>query len=88
MADFVPARDLVTDPDRREELARRCLRALGLLPGGETAAQAADRLGTLDSVERARVIAATRDAELRAAEVRKAMQAQAAAEAAAKASRE
>jgi hypothetical protein len=88
MADFVPARDLVTDPDRREELARRSLRALGLLPGGETAAQAADRLATLDSVERARVLTATRDAELRAAEVRKAMLAQAAAEAAAKASRE
>jgi hypothetical protein len=88
MAACVPARDLVTDPDRREELARRCLQALGLLPAGETAAQAADRLATLDSVERVRVLAATREAELRAAEVRKAMQAQAAAEAAAKASRE
>jgi hypothetical protein len=88
MAAYVPASDLVTDPDRREELARRCLRALGSIPNGETAAQAADRLATLDSVERARVLAATRDATLRAAEVREAMQAQAAAEAAAKASRE
>jgi hypothetical protein len=88
MAAYVPAGDLVTDPDRREELARRCIRALGSIPNGETAAQAADRLATLDSVERARVLAATRDATLRAAEVREAMQAQAAAEAAAKASRE
>jgi hypothetical protein len=88
MAAHVPAGDLVTDPDRREELARRCLRALGSIPNGETAAQAADRLATLDSVERARVLAATRDATLRAAEVREAMQARAAAEAAAKASRE
>jgi hypothetical protein len=39
-------------------------------------------------VERARVLVATRDAELRAAEVRRAMHSRAAAEAAAKASRE
>ena len=88
LAATVTSATLVSDADRREELARRCVHALGLLPGGETQAQAIDRLNTLDSAERARVLAATLDAERRAQEVRQAMHAQAAAEAAAKASRE
>jgi hypothetical protein len=88
LASIVPSASLVDDPDRREELARRCLAALGLVPAGETEAQAADRLAALDSAERARVLAATREAERRAEEVRQAMHAKAAAEAAAKASRE
>ena len=88
LAEHVRAGDLLSDPDRREELARRVLHSLGLVPDGETAEQAADRLTTLDSGERARVLAATRQAERRAAEVREAMHAKAAAEAAAKASRE
>jgi hypothetical protein len=88
LAATVSSATLVSDPDRREELARRCVHALGLLPGGETEAQAVDRLNTLDSAERARVLAATLDAERRAEEVRRAMHAKAAAEAAAKASRE
>lgn len=82
------AATVVADVDRREELARRALAGLGLVPAGETAAQAADRLATLDSVERARVLAATAEAERRAAAVRQAMHEKAAAEAAAKASRE
>jgi hypothetical protein len=88
LAATVPSATLVSDPDRREELARRCLAGLGLTPAGETEAQALDRLNTLDSAERARVLAATREAEQRAEEVRQAMHAKAAAEAAAKASRE
>ena len=84
----VAAPTFVTDDDRREELARRCLDALGLVPDGETEAQAADRLTTLDSVERARVLAETAYAEARAAAVRQAMHDKAAAEAAAKATRE
>jgi hypothetical protein len=51
-----PAKRLVAGTDRREELARLCLRALGLRPAGETAAQAEDRLATLNSVERRRVL--------------------------------
>jgi hypothetical protein len=88
LAATVPSATLVADPDRREELARRCVAALGVVPAGETVAQATDRLNTLDSAERARVLAATREAERRAEEVRQAMHAKAAAEAAAKASRE
>ena len=88
LARTVASAPFVTDPDRREELARRCLHALDLVPAGETPAHAADRLTTLDSVERARVLAETAYAEARATAVRNAMHEKAAAEAAAKATRE
>jgi hypothetical protein len=78
----------VDDPDRREELARLALRHLGLRPAGETEAQAADRLSTLDSAERDRVQRAARHAEERAQAIRAAMAKQAADEAAAQYSRE
>ena len=80
--------NFVTDPDRREELARLCLRELGLRPAGETIAQAQDRLATLNAAERQRVIKASLQAEQRAQQIRAAMQAKAEAEANAKAMRE
>lgn len=64
---------LLTDPDRREELVRRLLWELNLRPAGESEAQAADRLQTLDSAERQRVLSAAAAAERRAQEVREAM---------------
>ena len=73
LARIVPVEGLLKDADRREELARLCLRHLALRPAGETEAQAADRLNTLDSVERLRVIAQTRDAEARARRIREQM---------------
>jgi hypothetical protein len=88
LAAHVRAPLLVSDPDRREELARVALKALGLRPAGETEAQAQDRLATLNTAERQRVIAATRAAEARAQAVRAAMAAQAAQEAADKWTRE
>jgi hypothetical protein len=84
LAGLVDAPQLVTDPDRREELARLCLAALGLRPAGETVEQAQDRLTTLSSVERERVIRASRAAEERAAKIRAAMAKKAAEEAAAR----
>jgi len=78
----------VSDPDRREELARLCLSGLGLRPAGESAAQAADRLTTISSSERQRVLEAARAAEARARAVRAAMAKKAAEEAAAQSSRE
>lgn len=63
----------IADPDRREELARLCLHAHGLRPSDESELQALDRLNTLDSVERQRVLQATAKAERRAREVREAM---------------
>jgi hypothetical protein len=87
-AAVVDAKTIVTDPDRREELARVCLKHLGLRPKGETIAQATDRLTTLDSAERVRVVKETRRAEERARKVREMMAKRAAEEAAAKVSRE
>jgi hypothetical protein len=73
LTELVRAEKFVQDPDRREELARVCLSELGLRPSGETVAQAADRLTTLDSRERSRVLRATAAAEKRAREIREAM---------------
>jgi hypothetical protein len=84
LAKLIEAPQLVADPDRREELARLCLQALGLRPAGETVEQAQDRLTTLSSAERQRVIREAQAAERRAREVREAMARRAAAEAAAR----
>jgi hypothetical protein len=88
LAEVTPAGQFVTDPDRREELARVCLRELGLRPAGESLAQAKDRLTTLNAAERARVVEAARKAEQRAADIRDAMRRKAEEEANAKATRE
>jgi hypothetical protein len=84
LARLAPPDTAINDPDRREELVRLCLHELGLRPEGETAAQAADRLTTLDSVERERVIRETRKSETRAREIREAMARKRAEEAAAR----
>ena len=88
LAGLVDSPKLVADSDRREELARLALRALGLRPDGETAAQAQDRLVTVSSVEAARLFRESQAAEKRAREVREAMARKAAQEAADKAYRE
>ncbi len=89
LAASLPAHKFVTDPDRREELTRLCLKELDLRPAGETIEQAQDRLTTLNTAERQRVILAARQAEERARAVRKAMAAsKAKAESDAKAMRE
>lgn len=73
LAEHTQAQKFVNEPDRREELARLCLRALELRPAGETQAQSQDRLATLNTAERQRVIAAARAAEQRAQEIRRKM---------------
>jgi hypothetical protein len=88
LAAVVPAASCVADPDRREELARTCLGALDLRPAGESVAQAQDRLTTLSTAERRRVIEAARAAEERARQVREAMVREAARDAEMKAMRE
>ncbi|MEO6323053.1 MAG: hypothetical protein ABIT01_02555 [Thermoanaerobaculia bacterium] len=80
--------DFISDPDRREELVRLVLKALGLRPEGESETQAADRLTTLDSVERLRVMRDTRLAQERIRKVQEAMEKKAAEEAAAAYGRE
>jgi hypothetical protein len=88
LATLTAAGKFVTDPDRREELVRFALARLELRPAGETVAQAQDRLTTLSAVERARVLAASRDAEQRARAIREALVRKAAEESADKYTRE
>ena len=88
LAVYTTAAKIVQDPDRREELARLTLGHLGLRPAGETLAQAQDRLVTLSSAERARVLKASRQAEERAREIRAALARKAAEESADKWTRE
>ena len=75
-------------PDRREELVRTAIARLDLLPAGETAAQAADRLASVSSVERRRLLEASRAAEARARAIREALARKAAEESADKWTRE
>jgi hypothetical protein len=82
------AAKIVQDADRREELARLALARLGLRPAGETLAQAQDRLTTLSSAERARLLKASRQAEERASAIRAALARKAAEDSADKWTRE
>ena len=88
LADTAPSAAFIRDPDRREELARTALMALGAVPQGETSAQAADRLSAVSAAERVRLLAASRQAEERARTVREALARKAAQEAADKWTRE
>ncbi|MBM3966291.1 MAG: hypothetical protein FJ308_14690 [Planctomycetes bacterium] len=71
-----------SDMDRREELVRVLLASMDVRPAGETIEQSRDRMATLDSVERSKVVQATKAAERRAREIRKAMAQKAALESA------
>lgn len=88
LAAAASARKFVEDPDRREELVRVALAAIGCRPAGESEAQAEDRLTSLSSAERARVVEAARAAELRARQIREALRKKAAEESADKYTRE
>lgn len=88
LAAVAQADTLRTEEERREELIRRALGALGLLLPGESAKEAEDRLSQVDSVERRRLLKEAAEKEKRAREVREMMARKAAEEAAAKASRE
>jgi hypothetical protein len=88
LASVVSADALFSDGERREELIRRTLLALGLLLPAESQKEAEDRLTQVDSVERRRLLRAATDKEKRAREVREMMARRAAEEAAAKVSRE
>jgi hypothetical protein len=88
LAEHVAVEKLVTDVERREELARFTLARLGFRPQGESRAQAEDRLSSLSAAERARVLNAARAAEERARAVREALARKAAEESADKYTRE
>lgn len=88
LAEQTNARKFLSDPERREELARFTLAQLNYRPAGETQAQAQDRLTSISAAERSRVIAASRAAELRARQIREALARKAAEESADKWTRE
>lgn len=73
LSELVHPHQMIADPDRREELVRFCLDQFGIYPRGETMTQSADRLISLNSVERQRILQATADAQKRAREIREAM---------------
>ncbi len=87
-ATHVRFEELLSDIDRREELARLVLKSFGYRPAGETPTQATERWNVLDSVERARVLQAARKAEERARKIRDEAARKAAEEAAASYGRE
>lgn len=88
LASAVNADQFVMDSERREELIRFCLKELNLKPAGETDIQANDRLTTIDSLERIKLIEQSKAAQKRAQELRDAMARQEAEEAASKMNRE
>lgn len=73
LAQMVRPAMFVSDADRREELIRICLDEIGFRPQSETIEQSADRLTTLDTIERDRILKETLAAEKRAREIREAM---------------
>jgi hypothetical protein len=88
LAAVTPVDQLFEEEERREELVRRVLAALGLLLPGETSQEAEDRLTQVNSIERQRLLREAAEKEKRAREVREQMARRAAEEAAAKVSRE
>lgn len=88
LAGVVEAKEFVLDSERREELVRFCLKELNLKPKGETDNHALDRLTTVNSIERQRLIEESKAAQKRAQELREAIARQEAEEAASKWNRE
>ena len=88
LAKYAPAQTYHIDSERREELARLMLARTGRQPAGESEAMARDRLSAISGVERARLIAASRQAEARARDIREALVRKAAEESADKWTRE
>ena len=70
---IVDYREFLEDQERKEELARLALEALGFLPKGETQKKAKDRLTTLDSIERKKIMEKTRIAQEKARKLREAL---------------
>jgi len=88
LAATTAAHKFVSDPDRREELVRVVLARLDYVPEGETLAQATDRLSSLSTTERRRLLEASRAAQQRARAIREALAKKAAEESADKMTRE
>lgn len=84
LAGVVPVEQLHADEERREELIRLALRALGRRLPGESASDTEDRLTQVSSVERHRLLRDAAAREKRARDIRRRMAEEAAREAAAR----
>ncbi|MCP2044431.1 hypothetical protein [Pontibacter sp. HSC-36F09] len=81
LSPFVQAREWVEDEDRAEEFIRLALRKCGVIPAGETALEAADRLEALDTLKRQAVLRGSQASYDRIREIRRKMAEQKAREA-------
>lgn len=88
LAPELPVERCLAEDERREELARLLLGALGLVPAGESPAQARDRYTAVSTLEAVRLAGLSRAREQRAQEILAALARKAADEAADKWSRE
>lgn len=88
LSKIIDYKEFITDSERREELSRLSLEGLGLLPAGENKIFSQDRLTTLDSIERKKIVQKTKEALERAQKLKEEMERRAAEEAASKMSRE
>ena len=88
LGSMVHVDEFIIDSERRVELSRLALKALGFLPKGESQKVAQDRLTMVDSLERKRVLAQTKERVERAEELRKKLAEQRAREAASRYTRE
>jgi hypothetical protein len=88
LAPELSAERCLVEDERREELARLLIGALGLVPAGETAAQARDRYTAVSTLEAVRLAGLSRAREQRAQAILAALARKAAEEAADKWSRE
>lgn len=82
------AERFVYDGEGREELTRLLFKSLALIPEGETEKEAKDRLISIDSIERKKVIELSKQSQKRIKELREALERKEAEEAASKMSRE
>lgn len=82
LADATPAHKFATDTGHCEELARVVLARFGYRPLDETLEQASDRLVAVSGAARRKLLAASRESEKRAREVREALAKKAAEESA------
>lgn len=82
LSPYVQAREWVEDEDRAEEFIRLILNRCGVIPAGETALEASDRLEALDTLKRQAVLRGSQASYDRIREIRRKMAEQKAREAA------
>lgn len=73
VCEYVKYRDWINDDDRTEEFVRLALKRCDILPSGETAESASNKLEALDTIRRQKVLNETNQSLERIKEIRRAM---------------